>query len=142
MRPRGRPARRPSASDGKARAADGAVHVFRLFPWPVGRPGGFSLKHTRLYPGASAGNTSLAFSNIVSRPTFATVVRVAKQAAMFKTLFRDLLGSPLVGMQESMFISENENNRKIERQGEQLREMNEIANRQACAPVGLGLGLE
>ena len=61
---------------------------------------------------------------------------------MFKTLFRDLLGSPLVGMQESMFISENENNRKIERQGEQLREMNEIANRQACAPVGLGLGLE
>jgi hypothetical protein len=51
---------------------------------------------------------------------------------MFKTLFRDLLGSPLDQWQrESIFINENDNNRKIEQQEKRLCEMNEIANRQA-----------
>ena len=51
---------------------------------------------------------------------------------MFKTLFRDLLGSPLDHWQrESMFINENDTNRKLEQQEKRLGEMNEIANRQA-----------
>lgn len=53
---------------------------------------------------------------------------------MFKTLFRDLLGSPLDQWQrESIFINENDNNRKIEQQEKRLCEMNEIANRQASS---------
>ena len=52
--------------------------------------------------------------------------------AMFRTLFRDLLGSPLDHWQrESIFINENDTNRKLEQQEKRLGEMNEIANRQA-----------
>jgi len=51
---------------------------------------------------------------------------------MFRTLFRDLLGSPLDHWQrESIFINENDTNRKLEQQQKRLGEMNEIANRQA-----------
>ena len=51
---------------------------------------------------------------------------------MFRTLFRDLLGSPLDHWQrESIFINENDTNRKLEQQEKRLGEMNEIANRQA-----------